>query len=402
MCFRRNAQKLSANEIQTRILDLSINQWNRSFGGTSALDICDKISASNEEVMKEMENLCEEGKGTINANVELYQIRIDPDNPKLEIPSESTITHVFFPSKDLLEEHFYRSGLVREKYPEYKNRLHCGAHQLEPVMFSEEVLARYFDHPEYYDIDDSLSGGHIWAKSEAPENRYLYVRHSKRKLDDGQAVVTAIFKDLYAMSPEEQRHWHAYELQEISFSNEDPNFARFVARTYEGAFVEYPNPIQDVLGLIAVINEAFGAELLFRKAQNDHFRAPVENTRKAYYDCCSEFYKLIGPDSLNQKLIKKLLKEKFSTEDNELVHSESNRPLSTIQLLELLERKMGIEGLLSSQVRLIGKDRMEADHKITSSTAEESNFMEEFIFVCQNFVSAANGFEQKVRQLEIT
>ena len=393
---------MNANEIQTLILDLSIKQWNRSFGGTSALDICDKISASNEEVMKEMENLCESGKGTINANVELYQIRIDPDNPKLEIPSESTTTHVFFPSKELLEENFYSSCLVREKYPEYKNRLHCGAHQLDLVMFSEEVLARYFDHPEYYEVDDSLSGGHIWAKSEAPENRYLYVRHGKRKLEDGQAVVTATFKDLYAMSPEEQRHWHAYELQEPYFCRNDPNFDRFVARTYEGAFVDYPNPIQDVLCMIAVINEAFGDQLLFRKAQNEYFRAPVENTRKAYYDCCSEFYKLIGPDSLNQKQIKKLLKEKFSVEDNELIHSEFNRSLSTIQLLELLERKMGIDGLLSSQIRKIGKDRMEADHKITNSTAEEGNFVEEFIFVCQNFVNAANGFRQKVRELEIT
>lgn len=165
---------MSGEEIQNRILELSIQQWNRSFGGISALDICDRISVSNEDVMKEMEKLCEEGKGSINANVELYPIRIDLENPKFEIPKEGTTTHVFFPSKELLEEHFYSSDLVRERYPEYKNRLHCGANQLDLVMFSEEVLARYFDHPEFYEIDDSLSGGHIWAKSEAPESRYLY------------------------------------------------------------------------------------------------------------------------------------------------------------------------------------------------------------------------------------
>jgi len=393
---------LSSDRIQTLILELSIQQWNRSFGGTSALDICDKISVSNEEVMKEMENLCADSKGTINANVELYQIRIDPNNPKFEIPKESTTTHVFFPCKKLLEEHFYSSNLVREKHPEYKNRLHCGAHQLELVMFSEEVLARYFEHPEFYEIDDSLSGGHIWTKTEAPESRYLYVRHGKRKLDSGQAAVTAIFKDLYEMSPEEQRHWHAYELQAANFDSNDPNFARFVARTYDGAFVDFPNPIQEVLDQIAGINEVFGGELFFKKAQNDHFRAPVENTRKSYYDCCSEFYKLVGPDNLNQKLIKKLLKEKFSIEDNKLIHSESKRPLSTIQLLELLERKMGIDGLLSNQIRLIGKDRMEADHKITNSIAEDRNFVGEFVSVCQGFASAANGFEHMVRQHEFT
>lgn len=391
-----------SNEIQGKILKLSIQQWNQSFGGTSALDICDRISVPHEDVMKEMEALCEEGKGTINANVELYVIKIDPENPKFQSSKESTTTHVFFPSKELLEEHFYSSDLVRERFPEYKNRLYCGAHQLGLVMFSEEVLTRYFDHPEFYEIDDSLSGGHIWAKSEAPENRYLYVRHGKRKLEDGQTAVTAIYKDLYTMSPEEQRHWHAYELRKASFDSNDPNFARFMARTYEGAFVNYTNPIQEVLDKIIAINEEFVGDLFFKKTKNDHFRIPVENTRKSYYDSCSEFYKLIGPDSLNQKLIKKLLKESFSTEAEELIHMESKRPLSPIQLLELLESKMGINRLLSSQIRLIGKDRMEADHKITDSNVEENNFVEEFIVVCNDFVSAINGFEYMVRQLDLT
>ncbi|WP_199877153.1 hypothetical protein [Salinivibrio sp. MA351] len=389
-------------DIKKKILDLAIAQWNQSFGGTSALDICDKISVSNEEVMREMESLCKDKKGTINANVELCAIRIDPENPKFEIPKESTTTHVFFPSKELLEDHFYDSKLVREGFPEYKNRLHCGAHQLELVMFSEEVLSRYFDHPEWYEIDDSLSGGHIWAKSEAPENRYLYVRHGKRKLDNGQSAVTAIFKDLYAMSPEEQRHWHAYELNEASFDSNDPNFARFVVRTYDGACVDSPKPIQEVLNRITEINQLFGEELLFKKYQNDHFRPPVENTRKSYYDSCSELYKLIGPDSLNQKLIKNILKKEFSTADGELIHKESKRPLSTIQLLELLEEKMGVDGVISSKIRLIGKDRMEADHKITSSAVEEHNFTEEFIFLCQKFSCAANQFKHKLQQHALT
>lgn len=393
---------MKKEDIQQKILELSIEQWNQSFGGTSALDICDKISVSNEEVMREMESLCNDEKGTINASVELYAIRIDPENPKFEFPKESTTTHVFFPCKELLEDHFYSSKLVREGFPEYKNRLHCGAHQPELVMFSEEVLSRYFDHPEWYEIDDSLSGGHISARSEAPENRFLYVRHGKRKLDDGKAAVTAIFKDLYAMSPEEQRHWHAYELNEATFDKNDPNFARFVARRYDGAWVDFSKPLQEVLDRIAEINQLFGEESLFKKCQNDHFRPPVENTRKSYYDSCSELYKLIGPDSLNQKLIKNLLKKGFSVEDGELIHKESKRPLSPIQLLELLEEKIGIDGVISSQIRLIGKDRMEADHKITASITEEQNFIEEFISLCQNFSCSANQFKNKVQQYALT
>jgi len=127
-----------------------------------------------------------------------------------------------------------------------------------------------------------------------------------------------------------------------------------------------------------------------------------KNTRKAYYDSCSEFYKLVGPDSLNQKLIKKLLKNQFSAEDHDLIHSESKRPLSTIQLLELIEEKISFNGLLSNQIRLLGKERMEADHKITPATAEESNFVEKFISVCQDFSSAAKQFQYKLRQHAFT
>lgn len=393
---------MNSDEIQRKVLELSIEQWNRSFGGISALDICGKLSISNEIVMNEMEKLCDQGKGSINANVELCVIKIDLESPKFEMPSENTLTHVFFPSKEILTEYFFSSSLVRERHPEYKNRLQCGAHQLGLVMFSDEVLTRYFDHPEFYEIDDSLSGGHIWTKSEAPENRYLYVRHGKRKLEDGRTAVTAIYKDLYAMSSEEQRHWHAYELEEPKFDSKDPNFARFVARTYDGAFVDFPNPIKDVITRIGKINDAFGEEALFKRTQNDHFRAPVENTRKAYYDCCSELYKLIGPDNLNQKIVKKVLQEVFSANENELIHSESKRPLSSLQLLGLLEDKMEISGLLTSKIRAIGNDRVEADHKITDSVAEECNFVDLFIEISNEFVDAADTFEREFRQIKIT
>lgn len=237
---------MDEKESLDRVLELSIAQWNRTFGGSSALDICDKIDLSNDAVMLLMEKLCEEGKGSLNRNVELYVINIVPESPKLEIPSKPTVTHVFFPDKQLLTEHFYSSHLVREKYPEFKNRLHQGAHQIALVLFSDEVLTRYFDHPELYEIDDSLAGGHILAKSEAPENRYLYVRYGKRKLLNGRTAVTAIYKDLYAMSAEEQRHWHANEINGSEVAKNDPNFELFLARTYEGEFVDFPSSLSDI------------------------------------------------------------------------------------------------------------------------------------------------------------
>lgn len=389
-------------EIQNKVLNLSIEQWNKSFCGTSALDICRKINIPNEKVMIEMEKLCKDRKGTINANVKLFVMIFDTNRPKLEIPNEPTFTHVFFPNKDILTEHFYTSNIVRENHPEYKKRLHQGAHQLQMVLFYDEVLTRYFDHPEFYQIDDSLSGGHIWTKSETPENRYLYVRHGKRRLKSGKTAVAAIFKDLYVMSAEEQRHWHSYEIEKEEVEEYDPYFYRFFARTFEGQCVDFPNPIKDVIQTLKSINEVFKKDDFFKRTENAHFRLPVENTEKSFYDCCSEFYKLVGQDSINQKVIKNGLFELFSLAEPDLIHSESGRPFSSMQLLALFESKLDAEGLFTKTIKAIGKNRIEADHKITQPSFSEHNYVEDFIALCQEFVISGKLFEESLIKVRDT
>lgn len=379
-----------------KVLDASILSWNRTFGGASALSICDEVESSNQEVMAAMEELCNRGDGSMNENVSLYQLNFDTKESKFNFPEKPTVTHVFFPDSKHLENYFYTSHLVRERHPEYKNRLHCGAHQMNMVSFTEEVLARYFDHPEFYEINDSLAGGSIMSTSTCPDERYIYVRHGKRKLVDKGSVVTAFYKDLYSMSDEEQRHWHAYEVKEANFEENDSNFGRFVARALDGAFVTFPDPIQDVSKKLSSINNT---AKLFLKTENIHFRMPVENTRKSYYDCCSELYKIIGPDNINQKAVVYILKSDFTVSDSELIHTESNRPLSSIQLLELLEKKMNIEKTLSKEVRKVGKHRTEADHKIISPAVEDINFIELFTQTCNDFISSADIFDYKLREL---
>ena len=160
---------MSDNEILEKIVSLAVDYWNGNFSGISGLEIASRTGLPNEVIMKYMEELASLGKGTLNSNVELYSISIDPENPTFERSINPTTTHVFFPGRELLRDSFYSSDLVRKKLPEYKARLYQGAHQLELVYFSDEVLARYFDHPEFYDVDDSLSGGTVLAKNQAPQ-----------------------------------------------------------------------------------------------------------------------------------------------------------------------------------------------------------------------------------------
>lgn len=391
---------MDEKEILDRVLDLSIEQWNRAFGGTSALDIADKIDLPNDAVMLLMEKLCEEGKGTINRNVELYVIKLSPASPKLEIPNKPTVTHVFFPDKQLLTEHFYSSHLVREKYPEFKNRLHKGAHQLAMVLFSDEVLARYFDHPELYEIDDSLAGGHILANSDAPENRYLYVRYGKRKLLNGRTAVTAIYKDLYVMSAEEQRHWHAYEINDYETAKSDPNFERFLARTYEGEFVDFPSPLKDISEALALVNKSVSNGCIFSRTENSHLRLPVENNQKALYDSCSELYKLIGTDSLDQDVMRSLLIDVLGINEKEMIHAKTGKAFSSMQLLGYIESKLGIESLLTSAIKSIGKYRIEADHKLTKAIADENNYVDIFLSLCEEFYKSCVYFAYAIRNVQ--
>lgn len=74
-----------------------------------------------------------------------------------------------------------------------------------------------------------------------------------------------------------------------------------------------------------------------------------------------------------------MLAEVFELSQSDLIHAESGRPFSAIQLLVLLESKLNADGLLSKAIREIGKNRTEADHKITKPSSDERNYVEEFI-----------------------
>jgi hypothetical protein len=382
--------------LKNKVLELAVEHWNKNFGGTSALTLQSKLALSNEEIMRLMEQLCDQGKGTINANVELFSIKIDPENPKCEIPKAPTITHIFFPSKEILNEHYYTSKLVRDALPEYQIKLHQGANQIELMYFSDEVLAKYFSHPEFYEINDSLAGGDVTAKNEAPENRYLYVRYGKRKNSDGKATVTAIVKDLANMSPEEQRHWHSYEVKEIEYQQDDINFQRFLARTYDGAWVDFPAPLKNLSQALIDANNLFVTGILFKRTDNDHLRLPVENTKKSFYDSCSELYKLIGPDSLDQKVVKKYLIDVLGVDPSELIHKESGRPLSTLQLIDLIEMKLGLDNAFSKAIRAIGEYRIEADHKLTKGEISTENVVDSFVELVVSFTKKLESFSLSI------
>jgi hypothetical protein len=388
-------------DIEDRLFAESVMSWCRTFGGVSAISLASKLQVPHEDAMQVMESWVEAGRGRINANVELSLVSL-PEPGSCGVVSFSPVTtHIFFPSRKELTEHFYSSGAVRSEPPEFKKRLLCGEQQLALCFFSEEALARYFARLDWYEVDDSTAGGHIRSKSAAPGDRCVDVRFGKGKAQDGKIFVTAIYKDLYRLSAPEQRHWHAHEIVRPSLDPSDGNFRLFAARTYDGAFVEFPKPVKAVEDSIIELNDKFSPNPLFGRFENEHLRTPVENTNKALADSCSELYKVIGTDSLKAKPLKAFLKNTLGKNEADFTH-DSGRPLSALQLLECVESELGVTTRLSVAIKEIAKYRVEADHKVLITSSDKPSYGEEFVLLCNQFAAAANVLAQAVEPRNVT
>jgi hypothetical protein len=348
--------------------------------------------------MKLFEELAKAGYGSINANVTLHQLSFDPENIAAGFKHEPVVTHIFFPSKQALHDAFYSSSLPQQRLPEYTMRLHLGAHQIGLAYFTEEVLARYLDHPELYEINDSLAGGDVSALSKTSEDRYLYVRYGKCRLRSGGIAVTAIFKDLSDMGPSEQRYWHAFEIESPDIDKSDSHFQNFLARTYEGDFVDFEDPITRLVQGVEAVNKSIEPDALFTKARNIHLRLPVEQTYKSHCDAASELYKIVGPDNLSQLTLKDLLTRGFGMAPEDLRHAESGRPLSTLQLLSLLEGKLNAPGLLTNLLRPLSKLRAEADHKVLAAEIESRSYSREFAEICNELAESLESLARLLAQ----
>lgn len=377
-------------DTQNRIFSEALRRWNISFGGVSASELADALQVPHQHVMHLVEKWVSDGRGTMNGNVELNIIGLPEPGSDLKFSFTPITTHIFFPSRAELKEHFYNGGGARSNPSEFKRRLMCGAHQLALCFFSEEVLARYFDHLDWYQMDDSSAGGHIWTKSAAPDNRYVDVRFGKGKELNGKTFVTAIYKDLQLLSDAEQRHWHAYEIVDIDLDRSDKNFSLFLARTYEGSWVTFPKPIQRVQEAILQLNEVFKPNDLFGRSENEHLRTPVENTNKAFADSCSELYKVVGSDSLKLKPLKILLQSTFGKDEASFTHS-SGRALSAIQVLEAAEVSLEVVPLLTDAIKAIATHRVDADHRVIATTSGDVHYGDVFSLLCENFFIAAQA-----------
>ncbi len=380
--------------MKQQIIDLAINHWNEKFVGIAACDIANKLNLTHHEAMKYLVTLKDENKGSLNQNVSLGQISITIDEKTKIITQEhnTIVTHIFFPSKDILER-FYLQNLNKFiNNGKYKNRLHCGYSQIELVYFEIGVLDKYLRNKEKFTLTDDTTGGvlklnlnylHTLSDDQVEKIYFNKIWYGKRKLLNGNTSISAILSDLSGLNKKEQSYWYSFELENPEFIENDGDFDRFITRAYHGNFIDSDDPLSEISNEISVINKIFEFEL-FQNTENPYLTYPVNNTLKEFVDCNSELFKLIGPDNLLIERIKKVYLNYLDGKPEELINSKSQRPFSQIQILIAACEKLN--GELASDLKetweTIRKNRIIADHKISKPDYDPNNYIDSFRVNC--------------------
>jgi hypothetical protein len=394
--------------IEQTILNYILEQWHGTFAGVSAISVAEHFGLPHEQVLSHFDSLEKQVKGNIRRDVTLYTVSISLENPTFDEATKINTT-IFFPSKQLLEEDYFARGFHKGSIPEYKMRLHKGASQIQLVYFRSEVLRKYLDHPEVYDVDNTVASGSIHLSSSylctlngaaLEKMEFGFLRFGKRLLSDGNVSVSVIMHDLAQLPVAEQRYWHSYEIDQPIFASQDPDFVTFFRRSFEAEFLDDNDPLEQALGEISKINSLLLENRLYSQESNCHLSYPVVNTYKSFCDSCSELYKLVGPDSMIEKTIRALLQTYFGYSQTGFIHKESGRSIGKLELFKRLCEEMNSSDL-AAVIDEIKGHRITADHRIISPQLSDQNYITEFRRITQQLYENLRNFRGELEKLRL-
>lgn len=323
-----------AMRIRNKVLKYVVERWKQSFVGTSALELADSISLTYGEVTRRLEILVSRGtvylrSARLGQPTEFRELKLE-NGKIIRFPAnwEMVDTVIAFPERHVLVEVFKEEG---KDYGVFTNRLHRGDSQLSHCFFRQDVLDKYLQYPDRYLISDTIVSGYILTKDayyfSLPEDKrdketFAEIRYGKRKLKEGGITIAAIAIDLSGLPYQEQQYWASHEIEEgIEFVQKDPEFEKYYRMMFEGEWVSYEDPLQEIRNVVECINNLIDRSVcgkLFRNtSENPHLRYIVRNTVKAYQDVHKELYKLLGADSLDKNVLQALLK-KLGAKEEEL------------------------------------------------------------------------------------
>jgi hypothetical protein len=382
----------------SEILEYCSKKWFDNPAGIDALDLAKHFQITNEAAMRIFESLNELEYGTLNRNVKLSVVHFDLKNVSESLDSKEEITHIFFPSSRVLAAYYEKLGLHRQNIPEYQKRLKLGAGQMSPVYFEEEVLRKYFDHPEKYECDDSESGGSVLSRGE--ETPYIGVSYSKRKMEDGNIAIGAFCKDLADMSDNDQKYWASYEITRGEFLEyeKDEAYQQFVKSQIYGEFADYVDSIAEVFSFLKKINETVGVTV-FRQVQNKSVIPPVENTFKSFCESCSELDKLFANSNIDGKNLKIWMLQRNVALESDFTCPDNKHPeITPRQMLKLLESKVCGTTDLSDLIKECSGYRQQIAHHMDVSSEKIVSYSQKFYDLCRDIAQAGINFVSKIME----
>jgi hypothetical protein len=400
------------SDLEQKILTYTVSHWQNNFCGISGIKVAEDFDIQHETALKVFDELEKQEKGSVRRDVALYQISISiiqPDNNAQIAKPKEIITSIFFPSKDILTESFYENEFHRLNTPEYKSRLLKGSSQTHLIYFKVEVLRKYLDLREIYDIESTVTGGYIQLNNkyssglsddEYDKVAFSLIRFGKRQLTNENVTVTVILHDLSELSEKEQAYWYSYEIEDPQFAKTDPDFEIFFRRNFEAEFLNDNDPLEEVIDEINEINSLVGDNGLFTVTSNPYLSYPVVNTYKSFSDSCSELYKIIGSDSINEKKLKYLLQKHCGFSQEDFVHPQSRRPLGKLDLLKQFCKKINCENLFDN-IEEIKNYRVSADHRVISPKITERNFITEYRRMLHKLRNNLSLLHQQIKKLEL-
>jgi hypothetical protein len=184
------------------------------------------------------------------------------------------------------------------------------------VPFDRNVLLRYTNSPERYDVEEDETGGEIgWREPDSDEGRpWFQVRYGTRLLATGETVVVAVAKDLNELPESERPNWEANFLSTPAYAANDPYFLRWHDQNL-GAQYQGPGPLRRIHSAVRLVNavtrEATGLRL-FRSEEAALVRFPSAENDEAFANAHLELYRYII-DGLDNRTLAALA-DKLSVE----------------------------------------------------------------------------------------
>jgi hypothetical protein len=384
---------MGLNELsESKILRFIVERWKRHFIGVSALDIAEGFNKPHDEIIMRLRSLADKGKIHLRDG-SLGRMRIAKSANANETPTIKylgmTDTLIAFPDRQVLEKVFAKE---RKSYGVFTDWLHKGDSQIRHYYFEQAVLDKYLSYPDRYLISDDIVQGRITVKNayylSLPEDErdkqvFDRIRYGKMKLENGSIAIAAIAIDLSNLPAKEQEHWSSSEIEAPKFSKDDKEFKEYVRMMIQGEFGDYVDPLLGIFDTVKNINNIIGRKLFRNDVENPYLTYPVKNTEAAYHNAHEELIKLFSTDSLDQKVLVEILRDRMGVKEKEL-KGRKREYKGKWELLKMLIEKT--PGASFEHFERCYKARQKAAHKVDEAKLPNIDLRETFRQDCQEIL----------------